>query len=119
MDVDTPQHRGIKEALRQNMAIGHDHRRVERPDRRVVDEIGDQARVHPPRLAAGEAVLEQRLANPLPRQVIADRLARGKVIDFLDFFLGEHHWPAFNVADCAIVVGAALLMIDLMRGRKG
>jgi len=50
---------------------------------------------------------------------VLDRLVRGKVIDFLDFFLGEHHWPAFNVADCAIVVGAALLMIDLMRGRKG
>ena len=49
---------------------------------------------------------------------VLDRLVRGKVIDFLDFFLGEHHWPAFNVADCAIVVGAALLMIDLTRGRK-
>lgn len=49
---------------------------------------------------------------------VLDRLVRGKVIDFLDFFLGEHHWPAFNVADCAIVAGAALLMIDLGRGRK-
>ena len=49
---------------------------------------------------------------------VADRLVRGKVIDFLDFFVGEHHWPAFNVADCAIVVGAALLLMDLMRGRR-
>jgi signal peptidase II len=48
---------------------------------------------------------------------VLDRLARGKVIDFLDFYIGSTHWPAFNVADCAIVVGAALLMIDLMRGR--
>ena len=49
---------------------------------------------------------------------VADRLVRGKVIDFLDFYLREHHWPVFNVADCAIVIGAALLMIDLMRGQK-
>ena len=50
---------------------------------------------------------------------VADRLARGKVIDFLDFYAGSTHWPAFNVADSAIVVGAALLMVDLARGRKG
>ena len=50
---------------------------------------------------------------------VADRLARGKVIDFLDFYVGSIHWPAFNVADSAIVVGAALLMVDLARGRKG
>ncbi len=49
---------------------------------------------------------------------VADRLARGKVIDFLDFYVGSTHWPAFNVADSAIVVGAALLMVDLARGRK-
>ena len=48
---------------------------------------------------------------------VVDRLARGKVIDFLDFYLGSYHWPAFNLADSAIVVGAALLVIDLMRGR--
>jgi len=50
---------------------------------------------------------------------VLDRLVRGKVIDFLDFYVGSTHWPAFNVADTAIVVGAALLMVDLMRGRKG
>ena len=48
---------------------------------------------------------------------VADRLVRGKVIDFLDFYVGSYHWPTFNVADSAIVVGAALLMIDLTRGR--
>ena len=48
---------------------------------------------------------------------VVDRLARGKVIDFLDFYLGGYHWPAFNLADSAIVVGAGLLVIDLMRGR--
>src|SRR5262249_24248420 len=37
-----------------------------------------------------------------------DRLADGRVTDFLDFYLGAHHWPPFNVADSAIVVGALL-----------
>jgi signal peptidase II len=38
-----------------------------------------------------------------------DRLSDGKVTDFLDFYLGVHHWPPFNVADSAIVTGALLL----------
>ena len=49
---------------------------------------------------------------------VADRLARGKVIDFLDFYVGSTHWPAFNVADSAIVAGAALLIVELARGPK-
>jgi signal peptidase II len=40
---------------------------------------------------------------------LCDRLIRGKVTDFLDFYIGPHHWPPFNVADSAIVVGALLL----------
>ena len=47
-----------------------------------------------------------------------DRLADGKVTDFLDFYLGIHHWPPFNVADSAITVGAGLLLIDLLRPRR-
>lgn len=39
-----------------------------------------------------------------------DRLQQGTVTDFLDFYIGNHHWPPFNVADSAIVVGAILLM---------
>lgn len=39
-----------------------------------------------------------------------DRLTDGKVTDFLDFYIGRHHWPPFNVADSAIVVGALLLL---------
>jgi signal peptidase II len=35
------------------------------------------------------------------------------VIDFLDFYLGQHHWPAFNIADSAIVVGALLLLSEI------
>jgi signal peptidase II len=41
-----------------------------------------------------------------------DRVAHGRVTDFLDFFVGIHHWPAFNVADSAICVGAALLFLN-------
>jgi signal peptidase II len=40
---------------------------------------------------------------------LCDRLARGRVTDFLDVYVGTHHWPPFNVADSAIVVGALLL----------
>lgn len=42
-----------------------------------------------------------------------DRVAAGRVIDFLDFYMGSHHWPAFNVADSAIVVGAILLLSEI------
>ena len=41
-----------------------------------------------------------------------DRIIYGYVIDFLDFYYGYWHWPAFNVADMAIVGGAGLLIID-------
>src|SRR5438270_2522148 len=44
-----------------------------------------------------------------------DRLSDGKVTDFLDFYVGLHHWPPFNLADSAIVVGALLLMIQMLR----
>ncbi len=47
-----------------------------------------------------------------------DRIARGAVIDFLDFSLGSYHWPAFNVADSALVVGAAFLLLDLLRAQR-
>ena len=42
-----------------------------------------------------------------------DRVVSGKVIDFLDFYFGSHHWPAFNIADSAIVVGALLLLSEI------
>lgn len=44
-----------------------------------------------------------------------DRLADGKVTDFLDFYIGIHHWPPFNIADSAIVVGALLLLMRMLR----
>jgi len=44
-----------------------------------------------------------------------DRISDGKVTDFLDFYIGVHHWPPFNVADSAIVVGALLLFMRMLR----
>ena len=47
-----------------------------------------------------------------------DRIAIGKVVDFLLLHYGGWSWPAFNVADSAITVGAALLIIDSFRQRR-
>lgn len=46
---------------------------------------------------------------------VIDRLLYGHVIDFLDFHVGRWHFPAFNVADSAICIGAALFIIDEFR----
>jgi signal peptidase II len=43
-----------------------------------------------------------------------DRMFAGHVVDFLDFYLGNYHWPAFNVADSAIVIGAILLVSEIV-----
>lgn len=42
---------------------------------------------------------------------LIDRLRFGYVIDFLDFYVKDYHWPAFNVADSCIVVGVSILFI--------
>jgi len=49
---------------------------------------------------------------------IVDRLFRGYVIDFLDFYAGRFHWPFFNLADSCITVGVILLLFDLLRSKK-
>ncbi|MDR0465961.1 MAG: signal peptidase II [Deltaproteobacteria bacterium] len=46
---------------------------------------------------------------------LVDRLRYRSVLDFLDFYIGDWHWPAFNVADAAICVGAFLACIALYR----
>jgi len=43
-----------------------------------------------------------------------DRMIAGHVVDFLDFYFGTYHWPSFNVADSAIVIGAMLLVFDIV-----
>jgi len=41
---------------------------------------------------------------------LIDRIAYGKVVDFIDFSVGSFHWPAFNVADSALTVGIAVIL---------
>ena len=45
-----------------------------------------------------------------------DRIVRGAVVDFIDVYYGRWHWPAFNVADAAISVGAAILILSAFFG---
>jgi signal peptidase II len=49
---------------------------------------------------------------------LIDRIAYGYVVDFLDFYWGNAHFPAFNLADSAITCGAALLLLDSFRNKK-
>ena len=50
---------------------------------------------------------------------VLDRARFRAVTDFLDFHLGGHHWPVFNLADVAVVCGGALLMLDSFRATRG
>lgn len=47
-----------------------------------------------------------------------DRLARGRVVDFLLFYVKRYQWPVFNLADSAIVIGASLLVIEILFQRS-
>ena len=46
-----------------------------------------------------------------------DRIASGRVVDFLLFYIKQYQWPVFNLADSAIVIGAALLVIEILWAR--
>jgi signal peptidase II len=71
-----------------------------------------------------------RKAPPLPIQLalggiiggavgnVIDRARFGAVADFLDFHVGLYHWPAFNLADSAITVGAVVLIVDSLFARR-
>lgn len=45
---------------------------------------------------------------------VIDRLRFGKVVDFLDVFIGQYHWPTFNVADSAVVIGVAIFILHIV-----
>ncbi len=47
-----------------------------------------------------------------------DRIRHGHVVDFIDLYYGQWHWPAFNIADSAITVGAAIIVVLALRGEK-
>ena len=44
-----------------------------------------------------------------------DRMIHGKVVDFIDVFAGQWHWPAFNVADSVIVIGAGFVLLGSIK----
>jgi signal peptidase II len=47
---------------------------------------------------------------------VHDRIEYGSVVDFLEVHIFSYHWPDFNVADSAVVIGACLLVLDSLRG---
>jgi signal peptidase II len=49
---------------------------------------------------------------------VIDRVRLGAVADFLLFHWNEHYWPAFNIADCAITLGVAALLVDALFGSR-
>jgi signal peptidase II len=66
------------------------------------------------RIDRGDATLASSVALILAGALgnVIDRLRLGHVIDFIHVHWGEHYFPAFNVADSAITIGAALLLLD-------
>jgi signal peptidase II len=49
---------------------------------------------------------------------VTDRIFHGAVTDFFEVWFGTYHYPAFNVADSAITIGAVLILLDVLFGRK-
>ncbi len=72
------------------------------------------------RLAAGEKLTGAALGLIIGGAVgnLVDRLLNGYVVDFIDVFYKNWHWPAFNLADSAITCGVILLLIDGFFGSK-
>jgi signal peptidase II len=72
------------------------------------------------RKTAGRRMFSAALALILGGAIgnVYDRIAYGHVIDFLDVVIAGWHWPAFNVADSAITVGAVMLIFDGLRKPK-
>lgn len=72
------------------------------------------------RLAPTQTLLALALALVLGGAIgnLWDRVTLGYVVDFIDVYYQQYHWPAFNLADSAICVGAVLLVIDSFRGES-
>lgn len=67
----------------------------------------------------GEAVAHYSMALILGGAFgnVIDRVRLGEVVDFLDVYWGAYHWPAFNIADSAICIGVAILLLKKPRAR--
>lgn len=72
------------------------------------------------RLSAGQARLAVALSLILGGAAgnLIDRVVYGHVIDFIDLYYGDWHWPVFNLADSAISLGAGLLILDAILSRN-
>ena len=72
------------------------------------------------RLKAHETWLALALSLVLGGAIgnLIDRVYYGYVIDFIDVYYNASHWPAFNIADSAISVGAVMLIIDTFRNKE-
>ena len=72
------------------------------------------------RLGPGEGRIALALALILGGAIgnLIDRLVYGYVIDFLDVYYADWHWPTFNIADSAIFLGACLLILDALVGHR-
>jgi signal peptidase II len=66
--------------------------------------------------AAGNAGLALLLGGAAGN--VSDRIFHGAVTDFFEVWFGSYHYPAFNVADSAITIGAALILLDVLFPRK-
>jgi signal peptidase II len=66
------------------------------------------------RLQPAEKLMAAALALVLGGAIgnLIDRVAYGYVIDFLDVYYQNHHWPAFNIADSAICIGVGLMLLE-------
>ena len=73
-----------------------------------------------PRLSYAQRWQKIGLALVVPGAIgnLIDRLRFGSVVDFIDVHWYQYHWPAFNVADSAITLGVACMLLDLFRGGK-
>lgn len=69
-------------------------------------------RLEQPQRYAGAVIAGGAIGNAI------DRLRFGRVIDFIDLHVGAWHWPAFNVADAAITVGAGLWAYTILFGQE-
>jgi signal peptidase II len=83
----------------------------------VVGLVASALMIYLMRQTRGRALFSLSLALILGGALgnVIDRALYGHVIDFLDFHLAGWHWPAFNVADSGITVGAVLLVLDSFR----